>query len=101
MKEVQLNFLALLGQPPARLSMEQTAWVLNCQPRDIPLKPLGNPPANGPKVFAATHVLENSKDTVWLAMVTNALHQYWRGKNARKKRDHSRRLENPPSVLAI
>ncbi len=52
MREEQNQFLRLLGQIPARLTAEQAAWVLNCQPYDIPvlvaarlLKPLGNPPA--------------------------------------------------------
>ena len=59
MREEQHRFLSLLGQLPARLTFEQAAWVLNCQPHDVPvlvasrlLKPLGNPPANGVKYFA-------------------------------------------------
>ncbi len=36
MKEDQQRFLALFGQLPARLTAEQTAWVVNCQPHDIP-----------------------------------------------------------------
>jgi hypothetical protein len=43
----------LLGQLPARLTAEQAAWVLNCQPHDVLLlmmarllKPLGNPTPN-------------------------------------------------------
>jgi hypothetical protein len=49
-----------LGQLPARLTVEQAGWVLGCQPHDVPvlvsyrlLKPLGNPPPNGIKFFAA------------------------------------------------
>lgn len=48
MKEEQHRFLLLLGHLPARLTAEQAAWVLNCQPHDVPilvaarlLKPLG------------------------------------------------------------
>ena len=59
MKEEQQHFLRLLGQLPARLTAEQTAWVLNCQPHDVPvliasklLKPLGNPPPNSVKYLA-------------------------------------------------
>ena len=51
MREEQHQFLRLLNQLPARLTAEQAAWVLNCQPHDVPilvaarlLKPLGNPP---------------------------------------------------------
>ena len=91
MRDDQHRFLTLLGQLPARLTVEQAAWVLNCQPHDIPvlvasrlLKPLGNPPANGVKYFATALVLESTKDGAWLAKVTNAIHGYWREKNARK-----------------
>ena len=69
MREDQQQFLRLLGQLPARLTAEQAAWVLNCQPHDIPvlvaaklLKPLGNPPANGIKFFATADLLEAVKD---------------------------------------
>jgi hypothetical protein len=93
MKEEQNQFLRLLGQIPARLTAEQTAWVLNCQPHDIPvlvasrlLKPLGNPQPNSVKYFASIEVLELKKDRTWLVRMTNALNQYWQKKNAAKKR---------------
>jgi hypothetical protein len=80
---------------PARLTVEQVAWVLNCQPHDIPvlvakrlLKPLGNPPANGVKYFSTLPLLELAKDATWLAKVTNAIHDHWRVKNGRKKDNH-------------
>jgi hypothetical protein len=91
MKDDQHRFLALLGQLPARLTAEQTGWVLNCQPHDIPalissrlLKPLGNPAANGIKFFATADVLELTKDRSWLGKVTNTINQHWHKKNARK-----------------
>ncbi len=62
---------------------EQAAWVLNCQPHDVPvlvaarlLKPLGSPPANSVKYFAALELLEQVKDRSWLAKVTNTLNQH-------------------------
>jgi hypothetical protein len=92
MKEEQNQFLRLLGQLPARLTAEQAAWVLNCQPHDVPilvaarlLKPLGNPPANSVKFFATLELLELVKDRTWLAKVTNALNQHWQKKNSAKK----------------
>jgi hypothetical protein len=92
MREDQNQFLTLVGQPPARLTVEQAAWVLNCQPHDVPvlvscrlLKPLGNPPANGIKFFATVDVLELVKDRSWLAKMTNTVNQHWHKKNARKK----------------
>ena len=105
MKEAQHRFLALLGQLPARLTAEQTAWVLNCQPHDVPilvgarlLKPLGNPPPNSVKFFAAHEVLEQAKDRTWLAKVTNALNQHWQKKNAAKRKQ---RVEGPGEHRAV
>lgn len=92
MSEVQHRFLSLLGQLPARLTAEQAAWVLNCQPHDIPalvaarlLKPLGNPPANGIKFFCTAEIIEHSNDRSWLARCTITINQHWHKKNASKK----------------
>ena len=92
MREDQQQFMRLLGQLPARLTAEQTAWVINCQPADMPilvaarlLKPLGNPPPHSVKYFAASELLEQLKDRAWLAKVTNALNQHWQRKNAAKR----------------
>ncbi|MGA3144295.1 MAG: hypothetical protein ABSF10_14910 [Verrucomicrobiota bacterium] len=92
MREDQQQFMRLLGQLPARLTAEQAAWVLNCQPHDVPilvgvrlLKPLGNPPPQSVKYFAASELLEQVKDRMWLAKVTNALNQHWQKRNAAKQ----------------
>jgi hypothetical protein len=92
MKEEQHQFLRLLGQLPARLTAEQTAWVLNCQTHDVPvlvaarlLKPLGNPQKNGIKFFATAELLELVKDKAWLVKVTNAVNLHWQKNNASKK----------------
>jgi len=91
MKDEQHRFLSLMGRLPARLTVEQAAWVLGCQPHDVPilvgsklLRPLGNPPANGIKFFAAADVLELTQDRAWLARATNTVCQHWQRKNARK-----------------
>jgi hypothetical protein len=93
MKEEQHQFLLLVGQPPARLTEEQAAWVLGCQPHNVPilissrlLKPLGNPAPNGIKFFATAAVLELMKDRSWLAKMTNTVNQHWQKKNARQRR---------------
>jgi len=90
MKDDQQRFLALLGRLPARLIAEQVAWVLNCQPHDVPilvssrlLKPLGNPAPNGIKFFATPDVMELSNDRAWLAKMTNTITHHWQKKNAR------------------
>ena len=105
MREDQHRFLTLLGQLPARLTAEQTAWVLNCQAHDVPilvgarlLKPLGNPPPNSVKYFAALEVIEQGKDRTWLAKVTNALNQHWQIKNAAKRRERLGGLGERPAV---
>jgi hypothetical protein len=102
MKEEQNQFLRLLGQIPARLTAEQTAWVLNCQPYDVPvlvaarlLKPLGNPQPNSVKYFASVEVLELAKDRAWLARMTNAVNQRWQQKNAAKKQTQVCPYDNP------
>jgi hypothetical protein len=92
MRDDQHKFLMLLGRLPARLNVEQTAWVLNCQAHDIPnlvsaklLKPLGNPPQNGTKYFATKEVLELAHDDKWLHRITAAISQHWQKRNAGKK----------------
>src|SRR6266567_6881070 len=92
MSDDQKRFLALLGHLPARLTAEQSAWVLNCQAHDIPvlvsarlLKPLGSPQSNAVKFFATADVLELAKDRAWLVKVTNAVCHHWRGQNERRK----------------
>jgi hypothetical protein len=92
MRDDQHRFLMLLGQLPARLTAEQAAWVLNCQPHDVPalvaarlLKPLGNPAANSIKFFATADLLELVKDRNWLVRVSNAIYQHWHKKNCANK----------------
>ena len=92
MRDDQHRFLSLLGQLPARMNVEQTAWVLNCQAHDVPvlvtarlLKPLGNPPQNGTKFFATQEVLEQAKDQKWLHRMTVTIYQHWHNRNVRKK----------------
>jgi hypothetical protein len=104
MKEEQHQFLSLVGQPPARLTVEQAAWLLGCQPHDVPilvssrlLKPLGNPAPNGIKFFATLEVLELAKDRSWLAKITNTVNQAWQKKNARQKSRVTDVPKNDPS----
>jgi len=92
MTDEQYKFLTLAGQLPARLTAEQAASLLNCQPHDMPvliaarlLKPLANPAANSIKYFATADLLENVKDRNWLVRVTATINQHWQAKNARKK----------------
>jgi len=92
MSDDQQRFLALLGRVPARLTVDQVAWVLNCQPHDVPvlvaarlLRPLGNPPPNGIKFFGASDILELAQDRAWLVKATNTVSLHWQKKNQLKK----------------
>jgi hypothetical protein len=93
MRDDQHRFLLLLGRLPARLTAEQVAWVINCQPHDIPvlvaarlLKPLGNAPANSVKYFATAELLQLMQDRNWLAKMTNVVTQHWQKQNQRRTR---------------
>ena len=106
MKDEQHRFLMVMGQLPARLTVEQAAWVLNCQVHDIPilvsarlLKPLGNPPQNGIKFFSTLEIQELMKDRSWLAKVTNTITQHWQKKNGRKKNKVNQTGRPNPSAM--
>lgn len=88
----QRQLFSLARQLPARLTSEQVAWLLNCQPYDIPvlithrhLKPLGNPLPSARKYFAATEIMELMQDRAWLNRVTTTLQNYWQGRNGRRR----------------
>ncbi len=110
MKDDQHRLLSLLGQLPARLTAEQTAWVLNCQVHDIPilvssrlLKPLGTPAANSIKFFATADVLDLANDRKWLAKVTATINLHWHARNAKTRKlrnSHSRTLPFPVKDLS-
>ena len=87
----QTDFLNLKTFP-ARLTSEQAAWLIGCQPHNLPalvaakqLKPLGHTPANAVKYFSTAEVLELCRDRNWLARVTTAIQTSWARKNARYK----------------
>ena len=108
MKGDQQRFLTVLSQGPVRLTAEQTAWVLNCQPHDVlilvaarMLKPLGNPPPNSVKYFATVEVLEFVKDRSRLAKVTNAVSLHWKQKNLHKKDHCPLTAENGPAAQTV
>ena len=77
---------------PARLTPEETAWLLNIQPNNIPwliearlLKPLGRPSRNSIKYFALVTVQACGADVKWLSNATEVIQQRWREKNLEKK----------------
>src|SRR6266852_210462 len=96
-----------LRRLPARLTVQQTAALLNCGEHDIPvlvsnglLKPLGHPPANAVKYFAPTDVLEMAGDSTRMGQICDAIYEHWRGKNAAKSNGaHQRR--SPTNGVAV
>ena len=93
---------------PPRRSSGHSARVLNCQPHDVPilvaarlLKPLGNPPPNSVKYFAASELLELVEDRTWLAKVTNAVNQHWQRRNAAKKNGLMDNLVKPLAINGL
>lgn len=92
MRDDQHRFLMLMGCPPARLTVEQAAWMLGCQAHDMPVliaaklvRPLGNPAPNASKYFSTAELVEMIKDRSFLAKITNTVSRHWQEKNARKK----------------
>ena len=85
----QVEFLNL-KTIPARLNADQAAWLIGCQPHNMPalvvakqLKPLGNAPTNAVKYFCAAEILELCKDRNWLTRVTTVIQNDWARRNAR------------------
>ena len=80
-----------LRRLPARLTVAQTAALLNCGEHDIPvlvsrgvLTPMGHPPPNAMKYFAPTEVLELAGDSKQMGRICDAIYEHWRHKNAAK-----------------
>src|SRR5438128_625546 len=96
MQDEHHRLLTLLGEPPARLTADEAAVLLHCQPHDLPvlvaarlLKPLGNPAPNSTKYFSTNELRNLTKDRAWLVKMTDALSDFWRKKNQQKKsREH-------------
>jgi hypothetical protein len=85
-----------LRRLPARLTVPQTAALLNCGDHDVPvlvakglLRPLGHPPPNVVKYFAPTEVLGLAGDSDRMGQICDTLHDHWREKNARKSNGNS------------
>ncbi len=77
---------------PARLDALQAAWFLGFEPHEITmliaaglLKPLGHPARNSTKFFATETLEQFRRDEKWLARASDAISNYWRERNARKK----------------
>ena len=103
--QAKKDFLSL-ATPPARLGINETAWLLGFNEHDIPvlvsaglLKPLGRPTPTGSKYFATVELQALRTDTRWLAKASDAIVNYWRGKNA-SRRTITNRIPNPSLASA-
>jgi hypothetical protein len=103
-KEQFLN----LKTVPGRLNVEETAWYLGFSPHEIPilsaaglLKPLGHPAVSGTKFFATAAIDDLRRDPKWLARASDAIVEYWKGKNARKRVARESEDHVPPTRDAL
>ena len=87
MNQAKKEFLSLVT-PPARLGINETAWLMGFSDHDIPvlvsaglLKPLGRPASTGSKFFATVELQTLRNDTRWLAKASDAIVNHWRSKN--------------------
>ena len=88
MNQAEKDFLSL-PNPPARLGVAETAWLLGFAEHDIStlvsaglLKPLGRPPPSGSKYFATVELQILRNDARWLAKASDAIVNHWRRKNS-------------------
>ena len=102
MNQAKKDFLSL-ATPPARLGVNETAWLLGFNEHDIPvlvaaalLRPLGRPTASGSKFFATVELQNLRSDTRWLARASDAIVSHWRNKNAGR-----RSKGGPQAALAV
>ena len=92
MSDDERLFFSIFGQLPVRLSVEQVARILNCGDHSIRalvkakhLKPLGDPPENGEKMFSRDELLELTKKRNFLDRITNTIHKGHHDKRLRLK----------------
>ena len=98
MNQEKKDFLSFVT-PPARLGINEAAWLLGFNEHDISvlvsgglLKPLGRPTATGSKYFAAVELQSLRMDTRWLAKASDAIVNHWRSKNSGRKHLRSEKL---------
>jgi hypothetical protein len=105
MKPETREFLNMAVKP-ARLTLEQAAWLLGFGEHEISiliakglLKPLGHPASNGQKFFLTATLEDIRRDEKWFNKATDAVVEYWRGKNRRKVRSESGKERNTSESL--
>lgn len=97
MNAEQRDFLALGPERwPARLSVQQAAWILGLEPHHFgPLAsarlvtPLGKAAQSAPKYFPTVEILKLRSDSRWLNKASETLSRHWSLKNSRRKTSNS------------
>ena len=91
MNQAKKDFLSLVTAP-ARVGINETAWLLGFNEHDIPvlvstglLKPLGRPPSSGSKFFATVELQSLRTDLRWLGKASDTIVNYWRSKNGGRR----------------
>jgi hypothetical protein len=92
MRLQRLQFLNL-RHLPARLTAEETGWLLGYSEHQIPIlvgaglfKPLGQPVPNAVKYFATAALCELNQDVDWQSRASKEIMQYWQKKNQKKRK---------------
>lgn len=82
-----------LRRLPARLTAEQAAWLLGCQPEQMSLlvakkviKYLGKPVQSATKYFALSAVQAVADNPKKMDEISDILYRYWQEKNSRRKK---------------
>ena len=82
-----------LQQKPARLTAEETGWMLGFEVHEIAiltsagmLRPLGHPTRNAIKSFSGCGVERIRIDERWLNKATDLIQNHWRSRNRRGRK---------------
>jgi hypothetical protein len=99
MNPQKLQFLNLRNLP-ARLTAEETSWLLGFNRHDIPiliatglLKPLGQPVQNAVKYFATITLCELKQDAHWQFRASKEIMHHWRKRNQKRNDESTSRNE--------
>jgi hypothetical protein len=91
--EFRIPDVCMMRCHPLRLSMQQTADLINIRDKDgirvlvdhRMLAPLGSPPAGAPLWFSTAQVLSFANDVRWLDKATRILREHVRERNQKAK----------------
>lgn len=104
MNSQQEQFLNLKTLP-ARVRVEEAAWLLGFSIHEIPIlvahgliKPLGHPTIAGVKFFSVVALEELRRDQKWLAKACDCIAEYWRRANQKQKAARNDHNQDAPQA---